>query len=258
MADLQQIPIGKIKVGDYDIRMEENLDAFDGLRSSIRRIGIIVPLLVSGGPDSFSLIAGHRRYRAAVLENFKTVPAIVTHQDGAARVETSFAENLFRQDLTALELAAALNDVLKEGTMTVEQLARAVGHSKQWVRGHVAILAWPQDVQISLQTSKLSVAAASNLAMVEDDGYRGFLLRNAVEQGATARVTAAWLQAWRAMQPAEQAITAEPAPGEQRSQPMVPQAPCLVCSEVFRTDELSHVPICASCIRSIRNAVQPG
>lgn len=255
MQEITEIPVVKIKVGDYDIRMEGGPDSLDGLRSSIRRIGIIVPLVVSGGPDSFSLIAGHRRYRAAVLENFETVPAVVRQEDRAADTETSFAENLFRQDLTDLELAAAINDVLKDATMTVEQLAAAMGRSKEWVRRHVSILAWPKDVQMALHKKKLSVAAAANLAMVTNDGYRWFLLRNAVDQGATARVTAAWLQAWRAMQPAEQAITAQPDPGVQRTQPMVPQAPCLVCSEVFRTDELSHVPICASCIRSIRNAV---
>lgn len=254
MEKVQNIPVGKIKVGDYDVRMVSEDQALDGLCRSIRRIGIIVPLVVTGGPDSFDLVSGHRRYRAAVLENLETVPAIVTDPNRARDVETSFAENLFREDLTAVEMASALQDVLAKAVMSIEDLASSLGRSKEWIRRTITILDWPGDVQVALHEQRMSMAAASNLALVTDDGYRGFLLRNAVEQGATARVTAAWLQAWRAMQPAEQAIMSEPVQDGERRQPMVPQAPCLCCSEVFRTDELSHVPICAGCIRSIRNA----
>ncbi len=255
MTELKNIPVEKIRVGDYDIRLVETDQELDGLRRSIRRVGILVPIIVSGGPDFFDLIAGHRRYRAAVLENFATVPAIIKDSDRVAAVETSFAENLFREDLSPLELASAIKDVMEQKILNAEDLAMALGRSREWLRRQVSILNWPEDCQKAIHTKKLSVAAASNLAMVRDDAYRGFLLRNAVESGATARVTSAWLQAWESMLPPEQAIEAEPMPGGQRQQPMVPQAPCLVCSQVFRTDELSHVPICASCIRSIRNAV---
>ena len=254
MQNVTNIPVGKIKVGDYDIRMEGKDDSLDGLRASIRRIGIIVPLVLTGGPDSFTLVAGHRRYRAAVMDNLETVPAIVKQEGRARATETSFAENLFRQDLTAVEIGAAAKDVLAAGTLDVMELAKCLGHSTEWIRRHIAILDWPADVQEAIQKKQLSVSAASNLAAVRDDGYRVFWLRNAVEQGATARVTAAWLQAWESMLPAHKAIMSEPVPAGERQQPMVPQAPCLCCSEVFRTDELSHVPICAGCIRSIRNA----
>ena len=254
MQKLQNIPVGKIKVGDYDIRIAEKDEELDALRYSIRRVGVLEPLIVCGGPDTFDLIAGHRRYRAAVLENLKTVPAFIGEEDRASAVEKSFAENLFRKDLTAIELASAIHDVMGQKVMSIDELAKGLGRSVDWIRRQVSILNWPDDVQRSVHEKRLSVSAASNLALIRDDGYRAFLLRNATEQGATARVTAAWLQAWESMMPAEQAITSEPVPAGSRAAPMVPQAPCLCCSEVFRTDELSHVPICASCIRSIRNA----
>jgi len=105
----------------------------------------------------------------------------------------------------------------------------------------------------AIHNGKISVTAASNLACVEDDVYREFLVRQAVENGATARATAAWLQAWRSMVPASEAITREPVPAGPGVTPAVPQAPCIVCANVFRTDELSHVPVCVHCIRTIRD-----
>ena len=138
--------------------------------------------------------------------------------------------------------------------MTVDELAAGLHRTAEWIRRMVAMLDWPADVLEVIHGESISVSAAHNLALVDDAPYRAFLLRNAVDSGATARATAAWLQAWRSMQPAEVAVQAEPVAGESRPMPMVPQAPCLACGQVFRTDQLSHVPICSGCIQLIRNA----
>ncbi|GAH73034.1 unnamed protein product, partial [marine sediment metagenome] len=167
--------------------------------------------------------------------------------------EVSFAENLFRKDLSPIELAAAIKDCLDQKTLTVDELAAGLHRSCHWVQAQVSLLDWPADVLEVIHHGKISIAAASNLAAVHDNIYREFLVRQAVENGATARATAAWLQAWRSMAPAEEAITREPAAAGESVQPAVPQAPCIVCANVFRTDELSHVPVCVHCIHTIRD-----
>lgn len=255
MDEIRVVKLNSITVGEHALRVASEDETISDLVESIRRIGIIVPLVVQKKGSELHLVAGHRRYAAALSAGFNEVPVIEKDVDSAVCSEIAFAENVFRKDLSDVEIAAGMHDIINSGTMKIDELAAAMHRSTQWVAKHLTILQWPDEVQAVVHSKSISTAAASNLAMVEDEGYRKFLIRNAVEQGATARVTAAWLQAWRSMQPAEVAITAEPAVPGARTQPMVPQAPCLVCSEVFRTDELSHVPICAGCIRSIRNAV---
>ena len=252
MAEIVEIPVEKIRVGENALRMEFEDETLDDLRASIRRLGILVPLLVSAEQDGYTLVAGHRRFKAAVLESYRTVPAIVRDTAVLDDKEVSFAENLFRQDLTPVEVAAGLNDVLEKKTMTVEELAAAVHHSKHWVTSMVDMLTWPDDVLQSIHAGWLSISAGSNLALINDDTYRDFLLRNAHENGASARATAAWLQAWRSLVPVEVAITREPEPANVASVPKIPQAPCLCCMQVFRTDELAHVAICIGCISAIR------
>lgn len=253
MSNIKDVPVGKIKVGDHELRMGVGDETLYDLRVSIRRIGVIVPVVVTSDGDQFVLVAGHRRYRSAVLEGLKTIPAIVRDLDPAVSKELSFAENMFRQDLTPVEVAAGVQDVLNQGIMSIPELAAAMHKTENWIAHQLAILSWPADVLEVIHSDKLSVAAASNIAMVTDDVYRTFLLRQALENGATARTTAAWLQAWRASAPAEAAVQAEPLPLESRPVPMVPQAPCLCCGNVYRTDQLSHVPICSGCIQTIRN-----
>ncbi|MBA7610299.1 Stage 0 sporulation protein J [subsurface metagenome] len=256
--DVQNIPITNISVGEYAQRIDPKDDGIDELAASIRRVGMLVPIVVLRHGDTFVLVAGHRRVVAAKDAGLDVVPAIVREAGEAQAKEVSFAENLFRKDLSPIELAAAIKDCLDQKTLTVDELAVGLHRSCHWVQEQVSLLNWPDDVLEVIHHGKISISAASNLAMVHDDVYREFLVRQAVENGATARATAAWLQAWRSMAPAEEAITREPMPAAGAVQPAVPQAPCIVCANVFRTDELSHVPVCVHCIRTIRGAVQAG
>jgi len=253
MAEIVQIPIESIKVGEHEQRLEEDDSFIDELAASIRRLGVLVPVIVACEVDGYVLVAGHSRVNAAGKAGLKTVPAIVRESGVAEAAEVTFAENFFRKDLSPVELACALRDCLDNKQMTVKELAAGFHRSEHWVAQMIAVAGWPADVLEAIHCEAISVSAASNLAVVTDDTYRRFLVSNAVESGATARTTASWLQAWRAMQPQEEAITSEPAPAGPVPVPMVPQAPCICCSRIFDVNMLSHVPVCGECVQVIRS-----
>lgn len=252
MNEVGQIPIDDIKVGEHAQRIDaEDPDTVE-LAASIRRVGIINPLVVVRDGDELHLLAGHRRLVAACLAGLKVVPCFIRPSEKDVDAEISFAENFFRKDLSPVELAAALKDCLTKETMTIQQLAAGFHKSEHWVHSMIAIADWPDDVLEALHNEQFSVSAAHNLACVTEPDYRAFLVRNAVESGATARTTAAWLQAWRSMAPPEEAITAEPVAAGTPRVPLVPQAPCLCCSQLFMVNKMSHVPICGGCIQVLR------
>jgi len=250
--EIKQIPLSRIEVGEHDKRIEKTDEGIDGLAASIRKVGILEPIIVSKRDDKYMLIAGHRRLQAAKMAGLDNVPVVLRVGTIAEEVEVRFAENFFRKDLTPVELACSLKDCLKQEKMTVHELAAGFHRSEHWVNSMVAIADWPDDVQEAIHNEKISVSAAGNLACVTEDTYRGFLVSNAVEQGATARTTAAWLQAWRTMQSPEEAITAEPVPPGAPAIPLVPQAPCLCCAQQFPVNMMSHVPVCGACIQLLR------
>jgi len=255
---VQLVALEKIKVGEYAQRIDSEDEGIEELAASILRVGMLVPVVVCKQGDSYTLIAGHRRVSAAREIGMEMVPAVVREDDGARAKEVSFAENLFRKDLSPIELAAAIAECYKQGILSIDEMAAGLHRSCHWVQSQIALLDWPDDVLEAIHNGKLSVSAASNLAMVREDVYRNFLVRQAVENGATARATAAWLQAWRSLAPAEEAIRREPVAAGGTVLPAVPQAPCIVCGNVYRTDELSHVPVCVSCIHTIRNIGSAG
>lgn len=255
MAGIIDIPVEKLNDMAHAVREQIKPDDVNGLTNSIARLGILSPLVVEKDGDKYNIVSGHRRLRAAVLANLKTVPCIIKDVSVSEVKEMVFAENFFRADLSPVEQAAAIKDVIDTGAMTVEQVAAGFHRTEHWVGRQVGLLSWPDDVLGAVHTGVLSVAAASNLALITDDNYRGFLLRNANESGCTARVSASWLQAWRSMEPPEVAIEKEPGPAGPAVIPAVPQAPCICCAEIKRTDSLSSVLMCATCINAVRSAV---
>lgn len=252
MSELKEIQIGKIKVGEHDQRIQVDDEELDGLVVSIRRIGLVYPCIVVPEGDGFLLVEGHRRLAACKRLDKSTISCRVEDASRERATEIAFAGNFFRKELTPVELAAAINDVLTNKVQTVAEIAAGFHRSEKWVVSMAAICSWPQDVLEAMHRFGLSISAASNLALITEDTYRDFLLRNAVESGASARTTSAWLQAWRSMQPAEEAITAEPESGPSPLAPMLPQAPCFCCSTVMPMNELSHVPICGECVKVVR------
>lgn len=253
MANILHVKTGDIETGKHEQRLEKDDEDLAGLAVSIGRVGIIEPLIVRRHGDGFLLVSGHRRLAAAKKAGLASVPCVDWHGVDVQDSEVVFAENFFRRDLSPFEQAGAIADCIKQKTMTIEQLASVFHRTAYWIQSQIAMLDWPSDVLQTVHLKTLSVSAAANLAAVDDDVYRDFLLRQAVESGATARSTSAWLQAFRTMQPSEEAITAEPVPPGSSLPPAIPQAPCLCCSVVHLINEMSHVPICTDCIGVIRS-----
>jgi hypothetical protein len=95
-------------------------------------------------------------------------------------------------------MAVAVVALIKEGGMNREQVASVCHRSTAWVKEQEEILSWPPDVKMAIHDGWLSVSAASNIALIEEDVHRRLLLSRAKENGgATAMTTAAWLRAWR-------------------------------------------------------------
>ena len=249
-----QVPTDLLKAVELNVRNEIASESIETLAGSIARVGLINPITVTEVDGVLTVVSGHRRLAAVTYLGWETVPCLVREASASQIRETVFAENYYRQDISPVEQACAIKDAIDSGASTVDQVAGGFHRSSNWVRSQLAMLDWPAEVLAAVHVGGMSMAAASNLALVTDDVYREFLVRTAVEQGATARVTAAWLQSWRSQAPQEEAIEAEPVPVGAAIEPMIPQAPCFTCGSYERTDALSMVPLCMTCLQRIKES----
>lgn len=254
MLKIQSIAISAIEVGPHRQRSEVEDEEIQEIAASMRRVGVIQPVIVVRKNDSFLLVAGHRRIAAAAAAGLAEVPAIIREGTEAEAAEVSFAENFFRRDLSPVEQAAAIRECIDAGIMTIEQIAQGFHRSQAWITAQANMTTWAPEILQAIHFKQISVSAARNLAQISDSQYRGFLLHNAVENGVTARVTAAWLQAWQLSRPAEEALSTAPVDGVIPAAAVVPQAPCLFCANVFRTDALNYMPVCGTCLADFHQA----
>jgi len=221
------VALEKIDAGENPLRLEGKNKGIDELADSISRIGLINPLVVVPDGEHYGLIAGHRRFAACKRAGLKKVQVRIIEGDQREICEIALAENLFRKDLSPIEMAVAVVALIKEGGMDREQVAGVCHRSAAWVKEQEEIVSWPQDVQQAAHEGWLSVSAASNLALIEDGIHRKSLLNQAKENGATGRTTADLLQAWRTLQSSSLQDSLLPAAPTSMQKPQTAKRPCI-------------------------------
>ena len=150
---------------------------------------MLQPILVrpAGVGGRYELIAGERRWRAARQAGLATVPALVRTADDLGSLEQALVENLHREDLTALEEAAAYQQLVDDFGMTQEQVAERVGRSRPAVANTLRLLQLPPEIQRLVADGALSAGHARALLGVEDRSFQVGLAERAAKEGLTVR-----------------------------------------------------------------------
>jgi ParB family chromosome partitioning protein len=184
------VSISKIK---EDLKNErKTFRNMDGLTASIRAVGLIEPITVTAETnDTYRIITGHRRYRAAKAAGLEQVEILIREpEDEIVRRQKSVISNVQREDVGPVELAEALQAIMDEhpGIKSQEDLARLIGKNKGWVSGMLRILTLSPRLQGKVATSQLSVSYDSmiTIARVENEKQQESLTE-AVLAGATVR-----------------------------------------------------------------------
>lgn len=185
----KQVPVEFIHPGKYQPRRTFDDEALQGLVESIRDKGILQPLLVRRDPDttnSYELIAGERRWRAAQIAGLHEVPVVIRDLSDRDALEIALIENIQRQDLTPLEEAEGYRRLMEEFEHTQEDLARAVGKSRSHVANMMRLLSLPDPVKAMVQDGALTAGHARALLTAPDPVA---IAKEVVKRGLNVRQT---------------------------------------------------------------------
>jgi ParB family chromosome partitioning protein len=188
---LREVPIGNIRPNTRQPRTYFDEEAMSSLAASIRELGVLQPVLVKeieGEPDSYELIAGERRWRAARRAGLPTIPVLAqSHGGDAQSLEQALVENLHREDLNPLEEAAAYQQLIDDFSFTHEQVAKRVGKSRAAVTNTLRLLQLPAGVQRALADSTISAGHARALLGTPDRALQEALVGRVIAEGLTVR-----------------------------------------------------------------------
>jgi ParB family chromosome partitioning protein len=189
VEEFRQVAVELITPNPRQPRHHFDDAALAALAASMQSRGMLQPVLVRPLDDArFELIAGERRWRAAQLAGFETIPALVRARDDAESLELALIENMAREDLNPVEEARACAALVEELGLSREQVGVRIGRSRVAVSNLVRLLDLPDEALELLERGSLSEGHGRALLIATDHAARRQLARNAADEGWSVRV----------------------------------------------------------------------
>jgi ParB family chromosome partitioning protein len=184
-----RVPLNKVRPSLLQPRKQFSEESLRELADSIREQGIVQPLIVRPRGDTFELIAGERRWRAAQLLNLPEVPIITREADDRAVLELALIENLQRENLNAIEEAQGYSQLAEQFQLTQEEISAKVGRSRAVVANALRLLKLPSSVQDFVRRGQLSVGHAKVILGLEDEKSQRGAAERVVHESLNVRQT---------------------------------------------------------------------
>jgi ParB family transcriptional regulator, chromosome partitioning protein len=179
------VPVEKIVPNPNQPRRDFAPDALQDLAASIRAKGVIQPLIVrQTGPDTYEIVAGERRWRAAQIAQLHELPVLVRDFTDSEVLEVAIIENIQRADLNAIEEAQAYRQLMDRFGHTQEKMAEALAKSRSHIANLLRLLQLPEEVQSYLREGKLTAGHARALITTPNPSE---LARMVIAKGMTVR-----------------------------------------------------------------------
>lgn len=168
------VALDKLEPGPYQPRLTFDDQQLQEMATSIKRDGVLQPIILTRKDDRYSIVAGERRVRAAQLAGLKSVPALIKDLSAADMLRVALIENVQRSDLNAIEEATAYQVLINDFGLTQEQCAKQIGKDRSSVSNALRLLALPLEIKTDLMQRRLSMghcrallSLPSNVLMLE-------------------------------------------------------------------------------------------
>lgn len=159
------------------------------LANSILEHGVIQPIVLRKKDEGYEIVAGERRWRAAIKAGLSEVPCLIRELDDEQNMLLAIIENMQREDLNPIEEAEGLNKMIVTYGMTQEQVSKSVGKSRPYITNSLRLLKLPEYVLELISEGKISAAHGRTVITVEDDEVRKRICEQIVKEGLSVRET---------------------------------------------------------------------
>lgn len=194
----QMVAVDQIRPSHQQVRTRFEAEPLGELAESIRRHGVLQPILVRRLPDGYELIAGERRWRAARLAGLTSVPAVVRFDDGNdSQLVLGLIENLQRTDLDPIEEAGGLKRLTEEFGLTHEEVAQKIGKHRVSVTQALRLLNGCAAIQSSVASGVISAGHARALIALESQAAQEHGLKVVIARRLSVRQTENWVRTYK-------------------------------------------------------------
>ena len=188
-GDIQRIPLSQIRSNPNQPRAHFDPEKLESLVQSVRRKGVVQPILVRPKEGSYEIVCGERRFRAAQKAGLTEIPVLVRDMADGEALECSIIENLQRQDLNPIEEAKGYQRLGQEAGLTQEEIADVVGKDRSSVANTLRLLGLPQRIQDELIRGRLTMGHARAILAIAGDTEQIALCERILKANLSVRET---------------------------------------------------------------------
>jgi ParB family chromosome partitioning protein len=187
-SSIGEIEIDKIFANPNQPRRDFNEEALQELADSIKELGVIQPITLRKMEDeTYQIIAGERRFRASQLAGKTTIPAYILKADDEDTMEMALIENIQREDLNALEIALAYQQLIEQHNLSQEQLSKRIGKGRATIANFLRLLKLPAVIQVALKEKKIDMGHAKALLSLDSHSEQIALFNDILKNGYSVR-----------------------------------------------------------------------
>ncbi len=187
---IAQIPTANIQPNRWQPRTDVSDEALDGLAESIRRDGLLQPIVVRAPKEGlYELVAGERRWRAAMKAGLETIPAVVRDVDDNQALELALVENVQREDLNPIEQAKAYRQLKSMLNLSQEAAAARLGQQRSTLANFLRLLELPEELQELVSRGTISAGHGRAILGLPDSQTQLALAKRIIKEGLSVRAT---------------------------------------------------------------------
>ncbi|GGG82832.1 chromosome partitioning protein ParB [Parapedobacter pyrenivorans] len=189
-ANMSDVRISQIAVNPFQPRTDFDEEALRELADSIKLQGLIQPITVRQAEnDTYQLISGERRLRAAKLAGLNTIPAYIRTANDQQMLEMALIENIQRENLNAIEVALSFQRMIEECNLKQDELGERVSKNRSTVTNYLRLLKLPPVIQAAIRDGQLSMGHARALINVPETDKQLYIFREIIKNGLSVRKT---------------------------------------------------------------------
>ena len=186
-SQIQYINVELIIPNRFQPRLTFDEKALAELSQSIKEHGIIQPIVVRRLGEKYEIIAGERRYKAAIMAGLTEVPVIVSNIDDSKSIEVAVLENIQRKNLSSIEEAKSYKKILDKGYLTQDKLAQRLGISQSTIANKLRLLNLSDKVQDALMNEKISERHARSILQINEHDLQDAVLNKIITERMTVK-----------------------------------------------------------------------
>ncbi|MDR1331477.1 MAG: ParB/RepB/Spo0J family partition protein [Tannerella sp.] len=187
-SSIGEIELSKIEPNPEQPRSVFDQEAMEELATSIHTYGVIQPIILKEvSKDKYLIIAGERRYRAAQMVGLERIPAYIKTAADENVAEMALIENIQREDLNAIEVALAYQQLLDTHGLTQEKLSERIGKKRTTIANYLRLLRLPAEIQVGVKDKRIDMGHARALISVDDPEVQLAIYEQILNEGLSVR-----------------------------------------------------------------------